>query len=266
MTTTTASLRLDANLKWLFTELPFVERFDAAAQAGFSAVEYASPYEYSPAFLKKCLADSGLEQILINTPAGPPESVTRSGSACIPDRVQEFQSGFLTALEYAVELDANLIHVMGGIRPAHVSRDAALATYITNIGWAVEQAESSAVTLVLESINKRDAPDFVLDSIDQAAAVVNAVGSGHVGILFDVYHCQVDHGDISARLHQLMPVIAHLQIADVPGRAEPGTGEIAWNYVFEQLRRLQYGGWVGCEYRPAGGTLEGLVWQDKFTL
>ena len=259
-----APLRFDVNLGWLFTELPFERRFEAAAQAGFTAVEYASPYEYTPDFLIGCLNDAGLEQVLINTPAGAPGSATGYGAACLPDRVGEFREGLLRALEYAVALDAGVIHVMGGIRPSEVARDYALATYIANIGWAVEQAASTGVTLALEAINQRDAPGFILRSIDEAAAVVRALGTSRLGVLFDIYHCQITDGDLAVRLTDLMPITAHIQIAEPPARSEPGTGEIAWEFVFEHIRSLGYVGWIGCEYRPGGGTLEGLGWRERF--
>jgi len=197
--------------------------------------------------------------------AGAADSPGRNGWACIPDRVQEFRTGLLEALEYAVALDAGLVHVLGGIRPADVSRDHAFATYVGNIAWAAEQAASAGVRLVLEAINQRDAPGFVLDSVEQTADVVRAVGGDHVGVLFDVYHCQVTEGDLTTRFRELFPHIAHVQVADVPARTEPGTGEIAWAFVLGAIRALGYDGWIGCEYRPANGTVPGLSWLQEFT-
>lgn len=266
MTTASTPLRFDPNLKWLFTELPFEQRFDAAAKAGFRAVEYADPYPYSPDQLKKWLADADLEQILINSPAGAADGPGRNGWACVPDRVKEFRDGFSSALEYAVALDSDVIHVLGGIRPPEVSKARAFATYVTNIGWATEQASSTNVTLALEAINHRDAPGFILDSLGEAASVVRAVGGDHLGVMFDVYHCQVTEGDVTTRLRELFPLIAHVQVADVPSRTEPGTGEINYDFVFEQITSLGYDGWIGCEYRPANGTLEGLSWCDKYSV
>jgi hydroxypyruvate isomerase len=258
------SLRFDANLNWLFTEVAFEKRFEQAAQAGFRAVEYPAPYGYSPAVLNKYLRDAGLRQVLINSPAGPVGSPDHHGSACIPDLTATFRDGLLRALEYATGLDTTVIHVMGGVRPDDVSRDAAFATYVTNIAWAAGQAEGTGVTLVLEAINQRDAPGFVLQSIDQAAAVVRAVASRHVGLLFDVYHCQVGQGDLTTRLRELLPLTAHIQVADPPARTEPGTGEIAWEHIFAEIGAAGYAGWIGCEYRPAAGTAEGLGWLRRF--
>jgi hydroxypyruvate isomerase len=258
------ALRLAANLKWLFTELPFLERFDAAAEAGFTAVEFASPYEYAAEDVRRGLDAAGLKQILINTPAGGPSSPTRSGLACIPDQVAEFRDGVRTALEYASVLGSSFIHVMGGIRPDGVSRDRAFATYVTNVAWAAQEASSSGVTLVLEAINRRDVPRFVLDSVDQAADIIQAVGEPKLRLLFDVYHCQVGQGDVTARLTRHAPLIGHVQVADAPFRTEPGTGEIGWEKVFETLREIRYAGWIGCEYGPTTGTLEGLGWRSRF--
>lgn len=255
-----AALRFDANLNWLFTEVAFERRFDRAAQAGFRAVEYPAPYDYSPSQLTRYLRDAGLRQVLINSPAGPAGAPKRHGSACIPALSAKFRDGLLRALEYATDLDATVIHVLGGVRPDDVSADAAFACYVANIAWAADQAAGTGVTLVLEAVNQRDAPGFVLESIDQAAAVVRAIGSPHLALLFDIYHCQVGQGDLTTRLRELLPLTAHIQVADVPARTEPGTGEIAWEHIFAEIAALGYAGWIGCEYRPAGDTVQGLGW------
>jgi hydroxypyruvate isomerase len=259
-------LRLDANLKWLFTELPFLERFDAAAQNGFTAVEYANPYDFPIADLQKRLADAGLTQVLINTPAGTPDSAARSGYACLPDAIGAFRDGISRALEYATGLGSKHVHVMGGIVPDGVRWDRAFATYVTNVAWATEQAASTDVTLVLEAMNQRDAPGFVLESVEQAVSVIDAVDSDSLAFLFDVYHAQVQQGDVLSRLRAVFPHVAHVQIADPPTRTEPGTGEIGWDRFFAELRTLGYSGWVGLEYQPANGTVEGLGWRNAFTL
>ena len=253
-------LKFDANLKWLFTERPFLERFDAAAAAGFTAVEFASPYEYSAIDLRRRLDDAGLQQILINTPAGPDGSATKNGAACIPGAEVEFRDGVTLALEYATQLGAGLIHVMAGIRPAEVTEHDSFDTFVANIGWAADQARSAGVRLVLEAINKRDTPGFGLASMEVAASVAELIGLDAVGVLFDVYHAQVDRGDITTRFANLLPSIGHVQVADNPGRHEPGTGEVAYGYLFGQIARSGYSGWIGCEYTPARETVEGLSW------
>ena len=259
-------LRLDANLKWLFTELPFEQRFDAAAQAGFTAVEFPSPYEYPAEQLIRRLADAGLRQILLNTPTGPPDGPTRSGCACQPDRVAEFRNGLLSALDYATALDVPIVHVMGGIQPPDVPRDQAFATYVANLAWAVAQAEQTGVTLVLEAINRRDVPGFVLESLEQADGVVQAIGSDRLALLFDVYHCQVGQGDVATRWRRLYPRVAHVQIGDAPDRTEPGTGELNWEFLFGEIARTGYTGWIGCEYHPVADTAAGLAWRDRYSI
>lgn len=260
------ALRLDANLKWLFTELPFEERFDAAASAGFTGVEYSSPYEYAPADLARRLKDAGLQQVLINTPSGASDSPGRSGYACLPDAVPEFRDGITRALEYATALGAGLVHVMGGIPPKDVRWDHAYATLVTNLLWASEHAKQAGVVLVLEAQNQRDVPGFVFDSIEQAGSVVRALDSEHVRLMFDVYHCQVTQGDVVTRLREQFPLVSHVQIADPPTRTEPGTGELNWHSVFGELRSLGYAGWIGCEYRPRAETLTGLAWRGEYGL
>ncbi|MDO8213165.1 hydroxypyruvate isomerase family protein [Conexibacter sp. CPCC 206217] len=259
-------VRLDANLGWLFTEEPLEQRFESAARAGFRAVEFPDPYACSPASLRKRLDDAGLEQVLINSPAGAPDSPTRNGSACMPDRVSEFRDGMLAALQYATELGADVIHVLGGIRPDGVTREDALDTYRDNLRWCVEQASPTAVTLAIEALNHGDAPGFVLDSSEHAAEVVEAIAHPRLGLLFDAYHCARAGEDPAERLRALIDVTVHVQVADAPGRGEPGSGTIAWERFFEQLRALRYRGWVGCEYRPVAGTRDGLAWRERLNL
>jgi hydroxypyruvate isomerase len=257
-------LRLCANLKWLFTEYAFLDRFNAAANAGFTAVEYPSPYEYSSAQLRQMLKQNGLTQILINTPTGPASQGEGSGLACIPGREKAFRDGLKKALEYAVELECSLVHVLAGIQPTDVFFETASAVYLENILWAAEYAEKAQIMLSLESINQRDIPNFFLRTQEQAANVVDIVGRDRVGLQFDIYHCQVQQGDVTRRLEALMPKIAHIQIADAPLRHEPGSGEIAWDYVISRIENLGYQGWVGCEYAPATDTIAGLKWRDRF--
>jgi len=257
-----STLRFDANLKWLFTEIDFEARFDAAAAAGFSGVEYASPYEYDPATLRRRLKDAGLRQVLINTPMGAPGTISRSGLACIPELVDEYRSGVQRGLEYAVALQADFLHVVGGIVPDGVSKAEAFALYTANIAWAAEQAAGTGVRLLLEAQNKRDAPGFVLANQAEAAAVVGAIGSDEVGLLLDFYHAQIDEGDLIRTFQRYQDLILHLQVADPPSRNEPGTGEIGWTAVFDTVRTSDYAGWIGCEYRPATTTVEGLSWMQ----
>ena len=255
--------RFSANLGFLFPDLPFLDRFAAAAQAGFTAVEYAAPYEYPQAELKRRLADNGLAQVLINSPAGD-RSKGERGFACVPGKEGTFRDSIGQALDYAVALGCPCVHVMAGMPPAEVPRDTALALYAANLAWAGEQGKQAGVKLVIEPLNPRDAPGYLLNTQEQGAAIVNAIGRDRLGLQFDIYHCQTAQGDVTTRLEKLMPAIDHMQLADVPGRHEPGTGEIGWEFVFRRIDELGYRGWIGCEYTPLGDTAEGLSWRKRY--
>lgn len=256
-------IRLAANLKWMFTEVPFEQRFDEAAAAGFTGVEFASPYELPAARVRELLDQAGVVQALINTPAGPAGSPTAMGAAYVPGAREEFRAGVLASLEYAAVLGAPVVHVMAGLRPEGAEPELAFATYVANIAWAAEQARGSGVRIALEAINKRDQPGYGLASMEVAAAVAEAVDPDTVGVLFDVYHAQVDRGNVIERFERLVPRVAHVQIADNPGRGEPGTGEIAYDRVLARIAASDYEGWIGCEYGPLAGTREGLAWTER---
>ena len=255
--------RLCANLSMMFNEHPFLDRFQAAADAGFKGVEFLFPYEHAATDIKARLDAAGLELVLFNAPPGDWAAGER-GTASLPGRQQDFRDGIHQALDYAAVLGNKLVHVMAGIPPATLRPGTAAALYAANLAWAAEQAHAKGITLVIEPINHRDMPGFFLNTMAQGAAIVEAIGRDRLGLQFDVYHCQVTEGDITSRMAALMPVIAHMQIADVPARNEPGTGEIGWRHVFATMDRLGYSGWVGCEYRPAGATLAGLSWRSEF--
>lgn len=256
-------LRFDANLKWLFTEVPVAERFDAAASAGFDAVELPSPYAFDASELRRRLDDAGLHLVLINTPAGDPTTPQRQGVACSPEHVQRFRDEFAAALDYATALDSDFIHVMAGIRPPGISRDRAFARFVTNIAWAADQAASTGVRIVLEAQNRHDVPGFFLDSHDHAAAVVEALGTPTVGLMIDLYHAQRNEGDLSGLLARHLDSAFHIQIADTPGRHEPGTGEIDFPFVLGTIGRSAYAGRIGLEYAPAETTLDSLTWMKE---
>ena len=255
--------RLCANLSMMFNEVPFLDRFEAAASASFKGVEFLFPYDHPAAEIRQRLDANGLTQVLFNAPPGDWAGGER-GIASLPGRQGEFRNGIMRALDYAGTLGNTLLHVMAGIPPAGLRPGTPAAVYASNIAWAADQAAPRGVTIVLEPINHRDMPGFFLNTQAQGAAYVEAFGRERVGLQFDVYHCQVTEGDVTKRMAALMPVIAHMQIADVPARNEPGTGEIGWPYVFAEMDRLGYDGWVGCEYRPAGDTVQGLTWRERF--
>ena len=255
--------RLAANLSMMFNEVGFLDRFDAAAKAGFKAVEFLFPYEYPTAVLKERLAANGLQQVLFNLPPGDWAKGER-GLASLPGRQAEFRTALKQGLEYAAALDCKLVHCMAGIPGPDVSFATAAAVYAANLAWAGEQAKAAGVKVILEAINHRDMPGFHLNTLEQTADVVAAIGADKIGMQFDIYHCQVTEGDITKRMEKYMPIIAHMQLADVPARNEPGTGEIAWDVVFRRIDELGYGGWIGLEYRPAGNTVAGLTWRAKY--
>ena len=255
--------RIGANIGFLFPELPFLDRFEAAAKAGFTGVEYAAPYEFQVAELRSRLQDNGLMQVLINSPAGNRAAGER-GFACLPGREGTFRDSVQQALDYAVALDCKLVHVMAGVPPADLPYDTALALYAANLAWAGELGLQAGVKLVIEPLNPRDAPGYLLCTQEQGAAIVEAIGRDRIGLQFDIYHCQTAQGDVTTRLEKLMPVVGHMQFADVPGRHEPGTGEIGWEFVFRRIDELGYAGWVCAEYTPAGDTVAGLAWRQRY--
>jgi hydroxypyruvate isomerase len=255
--------RLAANLSMMFNEVPFLDRFDAAARAGFQAVEFLFPYEHPPAELKRRLDANGLRLVLFNMPPGDWAGGER-GLASLPGRVAEFRANVGRALDYATVLDCKLVHCMAGIPPAGTPPVTAAALFAGNVAWAAGQAHAAGVRLALEPINHRDMPGYHLNTMQQGADIVAALGVERVGLQFDLYHCQITEGDITRRIEKHLPVIAHMQLADVPDRHEPGTGEIGWDYVLPRIDALGYQGWIGCEYRPAGDTVAGLGWRDRY--
>ncbi|MGE0417206.1 MAG: 2-oxo-tetronate isomerase [Acetobacteraceae bacterium] len=256
--------RFAANLSMMFNEVPFLDRFAAARKAGFEGVEYLFPYEFPAAELRTRLQGEGLTQALFNMPPGDWANGER-GMASLPGRQSEFRDAVKKALDYATTLDCKLVHCMAGIPAPDVSPVTAASLYAANLSWAAEQAVAAGVRIAIEPINHRDMPGYFLNTQAQGAAVVEAIGVDRIGLQFDVYHVQITEGDITKRMEKYMPVIAHMQIADVPARNEPGTGEIGWRYVFRRMDELGYQGWVGCEYRPAGDTVAGLGWIRQFT-
>jgi hydroxypyruvate isomerase len=255
--------RFAANLSMMFNEVAFLDRFAAARAAGFEGVEFLFPYDYPAADLRSRLSGEGLTQVLFNMPPGDWTNGER-GLACVPGRQVEFREAVKKALDYAAALECRQVHCMAGILPAGVSTTTATAVYAANLAWASEQAKPAGVRLVIEPINHRDMPGYFLNTQAQGAAIIEAIGNDRIGLQFDIYHVQTTEGDITKRMEQHMPVIAHMQIADVPDRHEPGTGEIGWAHVFRRIDELGYQGWVGCEYRPAGETVAGLGWRERF--
>ncbi|HUF88105.1 MAG TPA: 2-oxo-tetronate isomerase, partial [Thermohalobaculum sp.] len=237
--------RFAANLTTMFTERPLLERFDAAAAAGFRAVEVLRPYDWPAARLRAALDRAGLELALLNTPPGDWAAGER-GLAALPGREAAFRASLARALDYAALLRPARVHVMAGI----ASGEAARAAYRANLAWAAETAGAQGLTI--EPINSRDMPGYHLATSDDAVAVLDAVGAANLGLQLDLYHAQIMEGDLTRRIERLMPRIAHMQIAGVPERHEPDAGEVNYPHLFALIDRLGYAGFVGCEYRPRG--------------
>lgn len=252
-----------ANLSMLYTEHPFIERFAAAAADGFKAVEYVSPYEETPEAVAAELRRHGLAQALFNLPAGD-WSAGERGIACLPDRVGEFRASVDTAIAYAQALGCRKINCLAGIAPAGLDRDVAEATLVDNLRYAAERLADAGISLVFEPINTRDIPGYFLTTTDQAERIMDRVGHANLLIQYDFYHMQIMQGDLVSTFERLQSKIGHVQIADNPGRHEPGTGEINHDFIFRRLDELGYDGWVGCEYKPKTGTSQGLGWMKAY--
>lgn len=249
-----------ANLSMLFNEVDFPDRFRLASDAGFRGVEYLFPYAYTPEELKQALDSNNLTQVLFNLPPGNWDAGER-GIACLPDRVEEFRAGVDEAIRYAQALNCRQVNCLAGLLPAGLSEDEAWKTLISNVEYAAEKLDEAGITLCLEAINSRvDMPGFLLDTSARVMQVIESVDADNVRLQYDVYHMQVMEGDLIRTIECLLPWIAHIQIADNPGRNQPGTGEINFPMVFEALDRMGYKGWIGAEYRPAGTTSESLDW------
>jgi hydroxypyruvate isomerase len=253
--------RFAANLTMLFDDLPFLDRFAAAREAGFAAVEYLFPYDHPPAELLARLRHHGLKQVLHNLPAGNWAAGDR-GIACDPRRVQEFRDGVAHAIRYAHALDCPQLNCLAGKLPAGVPPQEATATLVDNLHYAARELGREGLRLLVEPINAFDIPGFFLTRTDQALAILDEVGADNLLLQYDVYHAQRSEGELAATLQRHLPRIGHIQVADNPGRHEPGTGEINYAFLFRRLDELKWSGWIGCEYKPAAGTVEGLGWME----
>ncbi len=262
--------RFAANLSMLYNEHGFLDRFAAAAQDGFSAVEYLFPYAFKAQELQQRLQDHGLQQALFNAPPGDWDAGER-GLACLPGREAEFRDGFAKALDYAAALSCPRVHVMAGIAPGSADVKELQKIYEANLHWAAEAAQPAGVDVLIEPINTRDMPGYFLNQQEAAHQLVQGLGAPNLKVQFDLYHCQVMEGDVASKIRRYLPTgrVGHLQIAGVPERHEPSVGELNYNYLFEVIDAVSaqcaWEGWIGCEYRPArgavpGGTAQGLDW------
>lgn len=256
--------RFAANLTMLFTELPFIERFEAAAKAGFKAVEYLFPYAYDKKELTAALRANGLQQVLHNLPAGNWDGGER-GIGCHPDRVGEFREGVGMAIDYATALGCPKLNCLLGKLPAGVSPDQARKTAVENLRFAAKELQSAGIMLLIEPINHFDIPGFFLTRTDQAMSIIDEVGSTNLLLQYDIYHAQRMEGELGATIAKNMARIGHIQLADNPGRGEPGTGEINYPWLFRHIDSIGYDGWIGCEYKPRSDTVNGLGWREALT-
>jgi hydroxypyruvate isomerase len=251
--------RFAANLGFLYTELPFLERFGAAARAGFRAVEFASPYEFTPDQVARAAGDAGVEVILYNLPMGN-RAAGDFGMACLPGREAEFVTGVAEALRYADALGTKRINCICGKKPIDADPRELRAKAVEALRYAGEALGRNGITLMIEPINDRDVPGVFLSHSQQAAQLIRDAGLDNVRIQYDCYHMQVMEGDLASTIERLLPMIGHVQFADVPGRHEPGTGEIHFPFLFDHLDSIGYDGWVSAEYRPTGPTDGTLGW------
>jgi len=254
-----------ANLSMLFNEDEFLDRFAAAATAGFTAVEYLFPYAYEAETLRAALTENNLSQVLFNLPPGDWEHGER-GLAALPGREDEFRTSVATALHYAQILDCPRLHVMAGIIPEDTDPELCQRIYIENLRYAANEFAKFDKLLLIEPLNLRDNPGYLLSHQEAAVEICKQVGAPNIKVQFDFYHCQIVQGDLTRTLESLLPYIGHIQIAGVPERHEPDTGEVNYPWLFEHLDSLAYDGWIGCEYRPRGKTIEGLAWGQKWGL
>ena len=251
-----------ANLTMLFNEVEFMDRFAAAAKAGFHAVEYLFPYPYSKQQLAEALSKHGLTQVLHNLPAGNWAGGER-GIACLPGREGEFQDGIGRAIEYAKALRCDQLNCLVGITPRAADPEKTHATLIDNLRFAARALDKERIKLLVEPINTYDILGFHLCRTDQTLQVFDSVGERNLWLQYDIYHMQRMEGELAATIAKHLSRIAHIQLADNPGRNEPGTGEINYDYLFRRLDELGYAGWVGCEYKPKTTTVDGLGWLDR---
>jgi hydroxypyruvate isomerase len=250
-----------ANLSMLFNEVGFLERFDAAAKAGFKGVEYLFPYDFKAEEIVAKLKANNLTQVLHNLPAGNWGGGER-GIAVLPDRVDEFKAGVDKAIEYATALGCKQVNCLAGIAK-DVDPKKAHATFVSNLKFAAPKLKAAGIKLLIEAINTRDIPGFFLTSTKQALAVIDEVGSDNLFVQYDIYHMQIMEGDLARTIEANLAKIAHIQFADNPGRNEPGTGEINYPFLFSFIDKVGYSGWIGCEYKPKGETVAGLGWLPK---
>jgi hydroxypyruvate isomerase len=257
--------KLAANVSMLFAEVDFLQRFAAARRAGFRAVEYQYPYDWKSADSAAAVRDAGVEVVLHNMPPGD-AALGERGTACLTGREPRFRDDLERAIEYARAARCPNLHLMAGVVPAGAERAPLHATYVANLRHAAQRLAREGMRALIEPLSERTVANCFLRSSGQAAQVLDEVAAPNVLLQYDLFHMQLMEGNLALTIERLLPRIGHLQIADVPGRHEPGTGEINFEFLFGHLDRLGYAGWIGCEYNPLGETREGLKWAKRYLL
>ncbi len=255
--------KLNANLTMMFTEVDFLQRFGRAAEAGFEAVEFLFPYGHEKARIADELGRHGLELVLHNLPSGNFEQGER-GVAALPERVGEFQAGVGQGIEYAKALGCTRLNCLAGIRPPAVPDETMLATLVDNLRFAAQALEKEGIRLLVEPLNSQDVPGFYLTRSRQALEIFSMVEHPNLWLQYDIYHMQIMEGNLTRSIRDHLPSIGHMQLADNPGRHEPGTGEINFGNLLQFIDEAGYDGWIGCEYNPAAGTEAGLGWAGEY--
>lgn len=255
--------RLAANLSMLFTEVAFLERFAAARKAGFHAVEYQYPYEFKPTDVAAAAKDAGLQVVLHNVPRGD-AGRGEHGTACLPGREARFREDLERAIEYARAAACPRLHCLAGVVPREADRRELHATYVANLKHAAARLECEGMKLLIEPVSERTARDYFLGGSAQAIAVLEELAADNAFLQYDFFHMQILEGNLAAKAERLLPRIGHMQIADAPGRHEPGSGEINFDFLLTHVDAIGYGGWIGCEYNPAGDTVQGLKWARRY--
>ena len=254
--------KLAANLSTLFPQLAFLERFGAAARAGFRYIEYQFPYSWDPHEIAACATAAGVEVVLHNAPPG--SGPGDRGIACLPGREAEFREGIERALDYAKAVGCRRLHCLAGVAPDGADREHLHSTFVSNLRHTANRFAAEEIELLIEPINTRSIPGYFLNGSRQAERVLEEVAAPNASIQYDIFHMQIMEGDLARTIERLLPRIGHMQLADVPGRHEPGTGEINFQFLLRHIDRIGYTGWIGCEYNPVGDTVEGLAWAKPY--
>jgi hydroxypyruvate isomerase len=255
--------RLAANVSMLFTEVGFLERFAAARKAGFRAVEYQYPYDFKAEDIAAAARDAGVQVVLHNTPPGDAQR-GEHGTACLPGREERFRQDLERAIAYAQAAGCTSLHCLAGVTPQGPGAGQAHATYVANLKYASDRLRRDGMRALIEPLSARSFAGYFLTGSAQAARVLEDVGAGNVCLQYDMFHMQLLEGNLAATIERLLPRIGHMQLADAPGRNEPGHGEINFDFLLKHIDRLGYSGWVGCEYNPRGDTVEGLKWAQRY--